>query len=201
MKRWAVIVLAVLLPQMLLAQGDLVTFSKSGGFYEEPFALSLRCEGNFQIRYTTNGSTPTAQSRLYEQSLLLDEKLYSQSDIYTVKTTIDEFFYAPESVRHCITLRAAAFDEGGNRVGSVVTQSYFIRSLGCDTHGLPVMALAADSLDLFDYERGILVPGAHFDPNDAYWTGNYYESGREWERFVNVEFYEPTDNSGINQQA
>ena len=201
MKRWVVIVLAVLLPQMLLAQGDLVTFSKNGGFYEEPFALSLQCEGNYQIRYTTNGSTPTAQSRLYEGSLLLDEHLYSQSDIYTIQTTIDELFYEPESVRHCITLRAAAFDDGGNRVGPVTTQSYFIRSLGCDTHGLAVMALAADSLALFDYDTGILVPGANFNPEDSYWTGNYYESGREWERLVNVEFYEFSDNSGINQQA
>ena len=201
MKRWVVIVLAVLLPQMLLAQGDLVTFSKNGGFYEEPFALSLQCEGNYQIRYTTNGSTPTAQSRLYEGSLLLDGQLYSQSDIYTIKTTIDELFYAPRSVQHCITLRAAAFDNEGQRVSHVVTQSYFIRSLGCDTHGLPVMALAADSLALFDHDTGILVPGANFNPEDSYWTGNYYESGREWERLVNVEFYELSDNSGINQQA
>ena len=201
MKRWAFIVLAVLLPQIILAQGDLVVFSKSGGFYEESFSLSMQCEGDFQIRYTTNGSVPTSQSRLYETSLLLDEELYSESDIYTIQTTIGELFYAPDSVQHCITLRAAAFDDDGNRVSPVVTQSYFIRALGCVTHGLPVIALCADSMDLFDYERGILVPGVHFDPNNSYWTGNFYESGMEWERLVNVEFYEPSDNTGINQQA
>lgn len=201
MKRWVAIVLAVLLPQMLLAQGDGVTFSKNGGFYKEPFSLSLQCEEGCQIHYTTNGSTPTVTSALYESPLFLNEQLYSKSDIYTIQTAIDELFYKPESVRHCITLRAAAFDDEGNRVGPVVTQSYFIRSLGCDTHGLPVMAICADSLDLFDYETGILVPGVHFDPNDVYWTGNYYESGREWERLVNVEYYEFSDNKGINQRA
>lgn len=201
MKRCLAIVLAVLLPLIVLAQGNLVVFSKAGGFYEEPFTLSLQSENNFEIRYTTNGSTPTAESKLYERPLLLDEELYSKSDIYLVQTAIDEFFYAPESVQHCITLRAAAFDEEGNRVGPVTTQSYFFRSLGCDTHGLPVMSIAADSASLFDFDTGILVPGANFNPENSYWTGNFYESGMDWERLVNVEFYEPFDNSGINQQA
>ena len=201
MNRRVAIVLAVLLPQIMLAQGDFVTFSKNGGFYEEAFTLSMHCEGDFEIHYTTNGSVPTAHSLLYHSPLPLNEELYSKSAIYTIPVAIEEFSYVPESVSHCITLRAAAFDAEGNRVGPVVTQSYFIQSLGCDTHGLPVMAINADSLELFDYETGILVPGAHFDPDDAYWTGNFYEIGREWERLVNVEFYEPSDNSGINQLA
>lgn len=189
----------LLLSQWIWAQT--VSFSAAGGFYDTPFELALQCNGGFQIRYTVNGNTPTGTSVLYESPLLLNEDLYSKSDIYTIQTACDELFYAPESVQHCITLRAAAFDGAGNRVGAVATQSYFIRSLGCDTHDLPVMALSADSLDLFDYETGILVPGVLFDPTDPYWSGNFYEEGREWERLVNVEFYEPSDNSGINQQA
>ena len=183
------------------AMGQTVTFSSVGGFYDEPFYLSLHCDDAFQIRYTTNGNQPVATSPLYDAPLYLDELLYSRSEVYTVQTTIDELFWVPERVDKCITIRAAAFDDVGNRVSPVVTQSYFIMSLGCDTHGLPVMAISADSLDLFGYEQGILVPGINFDPNDNYWTGNYYQSGRDWERLVNVEFYELSDNSGINQQA
>ena len=199
MKRWTLIGFVLLLSQLAWAQT--VTFSATGGFYDASFEVALQCNAAYQIRYTINGNTPTGTSALYEAPLWLDEDLYSKSDIYTIQTACEELFYAPESVRHCITLRAAAFDEGGNRVGPVTTQSYFIRSLGCVTHGLPVMAISADSLALFDYETGILVPGAFFDPDDSYWTGNFYQSGREWERLVNVEFYEPEDNSGINQQA
>lgn len=199
MKRMALIGLLLLLSQWAWTQA--VMFSATGGFYEASFELILQCNSAYQIRYTVNGNTPTGTSELYEAPLWLDEALYSKSDIYTIQTACEELFYVPESVRHCITLRAAAFDEGGNRVGPVTTQSYFIRSLGCNTHGLPVMAISADSLALFDYETGILVPGAFFDPDDSYWTGNFYQSGREWERLVNVEFYEPEDNSGINQQA
>ena len=199
MKRWTLIGFVLLLSQWMVAQT--VTFSAAGGFYDASFELALQCNGAYQIRYTTNGNNPTGTSALYESPLALDEALYSKSDIYTIQTACDELFFAPETVRHCITLRAAAFDEAGNRVGPVATQSYFIRSLGCDTHGLPVMAISADSLVLFDYDTGILVPGRYFDPAEAYWTGNFYQSGREWERLVNVEFYEPNDNSGINQQA
>ena len=43
MNRRVAIVLAVLLPQVMLAQGDLVTFSKNGGFYEDSFELALDC--------------------------------------------------------------------------------------------------------------------------------------------------------------
>ena len=199
MNRLTLIGFLLLLSQMAWAQT--VTFSAIGGFYDASFELALQCDAAYQIRYTINGNTPTGVSALYEAPLLLNEELYSKSNIYTIQTACDELFYAPESVQHCITLRAAAFDEAGNRVGPVTTQSYFIRSLDCDTHGLPVMAISADSLDLFDYDTGILVPGRCFDPSESYWTGNFYLSGREWERLVNVEFYEPSDNSGINQQA
>ena len=185
----------------LSAQEMRVIFSSPGGFYDESFSLSLHCSNPCQIRYTINGETPMAGSALYSEPLVMDASLYSKSDIYTIQTAIDDLFYAPELVQHCITIRAAAFDETGNRIGPVATQSYFIRALGCDTHGLPVMALAADSLALFDYDTGILVPGDCFDSSNDLWTGNHYQSGRDWERLVNVEFYEPYDNSGINQQA
>lgn len=200
MKRLFFIGLAVLLAQNLIAQTK-VFFSQQGGFYEESFPLEMWCSDGFHIRYTINGSTPADDAELYSEPLSLNKELYSKSDIYKIQTAIDELFFAPDSVQHCITLRAAAFDASGNRVGPVETQSYFIRSLGCDTHGLPVMVLSADSSVLFDYATGLFVPGANFNPDDPLWTGNFYESGREWERMVNVEFYEPDDNSGINQQA
>ena len=75
----------------------------------------------------------------------------------------------------------------------------FIKALGCDTHGLPVVSICADSLDLFGFEQGILVPGIHFDSLNPEISGNYFQKGREWERVSNVEFYDYSDNGGINQ--
>lgn len=183
------------------AQNDTVVFSAPGGFYEESFALQLfNVNTSNHIRYTTNGNRPDANSPLYSDSLYLDESLYSTSDIYTIINCPENEFYLPDSVQHCIVIRAAVFDENDSCVSAVKTNSYFIRSLGCDTHGLPAVSLCADSLDLFDYQRGIFVPGAWFDPLNPNWTGNYFQKGRNWERLMNIEFYE-LDNSGINQQA
>ena len=183
------------------AQNDKVLFSAQGGFYEDVFALQLsNTNPQNHIRYTVNGNTPTAQSALYEEPIVLDTSNYSKSDIYTIQISPDNLVFVPDSIQHCIVIRAAAFDANDSCVSPVTTNSYFIRALGCDTHGLPAVSLCADSLDLFDYERGIMVPGVFFDPLDFNWTGNYYQSGEEWERPTNIEFYE-LDNTGINQSA
>ncbi|MBQ3710674.1 MAG: CotH kinase family protein [Bacteroidales bacterium] len=195
-------VFLLLVPILGLAQpAEKVCFSVPGGFYEESPTLEMfPFYMNHHIRFTTNGSRPTAQSRLYTEPLLLDGSLYSTSDIYTIQVAPEKDMFYADSVGHCIVIRAAVFDENDNCISEVATNSYFIQSLGCDTHGLPVCSLCADSLDLFGFYRGILVPGSWFYPDLPDWTGNYFNKGPEWEKVCNVEFYEP-DNSGINQIA
>lgn len=184
---------------LAFAKAQEVTFSANGGFYDEPFALTLSCNQQDKvIHYTTNGNMPTAADPVYQAPLLFGEALYSHSDIFKVQNSPDQHWVCPQTVKKCIVIRAAAFDAFGNRVSPTVTQSYFLQSLGCDTHGLPVMSLCVDSLDLFDYETGIFVPGVYFDPENPDHTGNYFQTGKEWERPTNIEFYE-TDNQGINQ--
>lgn len=183
------------------AQNDTVLFSAQGGFYENVFSLEMfNYYPQYHIRYTTNGNRPTAQSPVYVGPLTLDARNYSKSDIYTIVNCPSEEFFAVDSVRHCIVIRAAVFNDAGQCISQVVTNSYFIKALGCDTHGLPAVSLCADSLDLFGYYRGIFVPGAWQSSSMPLWTGNYFGKGREWERLCNVEFYEH-DNRGINQQA
>ena len=192
---------AVLLLCLAFAKAQEVTFSTPGGFYDEPFALTLSCDMQDKvIHYTTNGNTPTATDPVYQEPLLLSEAFYSHSDIFKIQNSPDKHWVCPQTVKKCIVIRAAAFDAFGNRVSPIATQSYFLQALGCDTHGLPVMSLCVDSLALFDYETGIFVPGVYFDPNNPDHTGNYFQTGSEWERLCNIEFYE-ADNQGINQQG
>ena len=201
MKKRLFAILLCLASLSAVAQDWKVLFSANGGFYEETFELEMfsTCPQG-QIHYTTNGNTPTAQSEPYTAPLVLDASLYSKSDIYTIVNTIPSQFYLPDSIQHCIVIRAAVFDDRDSCISTVTTQSYFIRALGCDTHGLPVISIAADSLALFEHETGIFIPGASYDPADSTHTGNYCFKGREWERAINMEFYEP-NNQGINQQC
>ena len=192
---------AILCLRLAFADAQEVTFSDKGGFYDNPFELTLSCtHQDMVIHYTTNGNNPTTSDPVYHEPLLLDESLFSHSDIYTIPDCPPELWFQPDSVQKCIVIRAAAFNENGVRIGKVTTNSYIIKSIGCDSHGLPVVSICADSLDLFDYERGIFVPGASFDPWNPGETGNYYQTGRAWERPINFEFIE-SDNTGVNQQA
>ncbi|MBR0539702.1 MAG: chitobiase/beta-hexosaminidase C-terminal domain-containing protein [Bacteroidales bacterium] len=197
-KSCRVILLLLFFPFILLGQTDTVLFSSRGGFYDESFTLVLESQQGHRIRYTVNGETPTASSTLYNGPFLLDEQCFSRSNIHTIVNCIPSIYHAVTDVERVIVIRAAAFDDYDNCVSSIVTNTYIIKSLGSDTHGLPVVSIAADSLALFDYNTGIFVPGVNYDPADSIHTGNYYQRGIEWERRINVEFYE-TNNWGINQ--
>ena len=182
------------------AQEEQVQFSSGGGIYESSFWLRLSgAHRRHHIRYTTDGNNPTATSALYKAPLWLDERLYSQADIYKIPISPEHLAYVPDSVPHAIVIRAAVFDENDSCISPTVTNTYFIKSLGFVDDGYALVSLCADSLALFDQETGIFVPGVYRDPNDPNRTGNYYQTGRKWERLANVEFYEPDDNSGINQ--
>lgn len=191
--------LLLLITTVSTAQNETVIFSANGGFYTHCFTLSLDCIfPSHHVRYTTNGHTPTASSPLFETPLFLDASLYSNADIYTIQVSPEDLIYVPDSICHAIVIRAAVFDENDSCVSQTGTQTYFINDLGFDAHGFGVLSICADSLDLFDYETGIFVPGVHWDPEWPDNTGNYFQRGKEWERAVNVEFYE-SDNRGINQ--
>lgn len=70
-----------------------------------PFSLELfNYYPQNHIRYTTNGNRPTAQSPLYDEPLILDENLYSKSDIYTIVNCPEIQFYLLDSVQHCIVI-------------------------------------------------------------------------------------------------
>ena len=163
--RWILFLLLFAFRSELFSQTE-VMFSHQGGFYDEPFALSLECSDlDCHIRYTTNGGIPTENSKCYGMPLFLDESLYSISDIYTLPIAPVFESFVPDSVQHAIVIRAAAFDGNGERVSDVVTKTYLIRALGCDHHGLAVVSVCADSLSLFDYDTGIFVPGVYLIQN------------------------------------
>lgn len=200
MKRILLFVSLIIVSLNVFAQVEKVSFSHSGGFYENPFSLVLsNVNPQNTIRFTTNGNSPTAQSQLYSEPLTMDENLYSKSDIYTIQTAPEHLFYLPETVLHAIVIRAAVFDSNDECISNVFTNTYLINSLGCADDGLAVISVCADSLSLFDNETGIFVPGINWNPLDPELTGNYYQSGDLWERLINFEFYEPDDNSGVNQ--
>lgn len=177
-------------------------FLQPGGIYDNTLELNITSSyPGAQIRFTTNGNDPDTTSQTWNNAVVLDQSFYSQDEIFSIPispATSDDFY--PEEVDRTIIIRAAAFDELGNKISNTVTQSYFIRELDQREYALPVISIAANHDDLFDFEIGIFVPGFHWDSTNPVWTGNYFNRGQDWERNINLEFYE-TGSNGINQMS
>ncbi|MGN1109663.1 MAG: CotH kinase family protein, partial [Oscillospiraceae bacterium] len=169
---------------------DRVGFSLPSGFYSENISVELTAEGDQQIYFTTDGSDPKPES----------------GNVYTQPIEIN----ATSEVR-ASTIKAAAAGEDGT-LGAVYTVSYVI---GQDVDSrfdddTLVFVLSTDPYNLYDYEYGIAVPGKVYDdyvkehpgeeiPYNA--PGNYYMTGREWERPIYVEVFENDGTKVIDQAA
>lgn len=69
-------------------------FSHPHGFYEQPFSLAITLEGGlsvgaFDVRYTTDGSTPTSESRRYTQPLVIEGTTILRAAIFDADTISD----------------------------------------------------------------------------------------------------------------
>lgn len=181
---------------------ETVIFSQSGGIYNDVFTLSIT--GNSAgstIRYTTDGTKPTAVSSIYSAPLQLDASYQTTENISQIQIAPTGKFSPPsvEDVLKPIVIRAAIFDSQGLVLSEIETHSYFIKTLGIDHFSLPILSICAEHDDLFDNETGIFVPGIHWDENTPDWTGNYYERGIEWEKEAHVEFYDNNNQVGFKQ--
>lgn len=167
---------------------DKVSFSVPSGFYSENISVELFGDGD--IWFTTDGSDPgNGVGELYSQPIEIN---------------------ATQEVR-ASTIKAAAVRTDGT-VGSIHTVSYVVgqdvnERFGSETL---IFVLSTDPYNLYDYEYGIAVPGKIYDdyvaehpgeeiPYTA--PGNYFQTGREWERPIYVEVFESSGNKVIDQAA
>lgn len=179
-----------------------ILFSKSGGIYD---FLGKKLElftpdTQYFIRYTIDGSVPKYNSLFYEGSISLDSSTLSPSFISREEISLPDYFNPPakENVKKAIVIRAALFDEHERRVSDIFTQSYFLQNLGNYFENIPIISLAIDPNSLLNYDTGIFVKGANYNPHVDWWTGNFQMRGSEWERYASLEFYE-FDTIGFKQ--
>lgn len=212
---WAAALLTVLLT--LCACSDIFgtavpeapVLSHETGSYEKSFTLTVAADRRATVRYTLDGSEPTADSPEFPAEGLLIEDRSDQpnalSAIPAAQFTV-ESTHSPGTVTKGTVVRAAAFNRRGE-CGEVITETYLV---GLDYDGVKVISLVMDAADLFDYERGIYVFGkAHDDwmaedPDAKYaqtWEvqGNFSQTGREWERDVLVQVIDEEGELGIEQ--
>ncbi len=189
--------------------GKGIHYSHASGFYTGDILLELGTIGdNLTIRYTTNGSKPSNGSPVYTGDITLSDDYDHLSDISEIPTTplsgnsyLDVYKWnEPINVNKSHVIRFAVFEEDALS-SQIYTKNYFINSPS--NYSFPVVSLAIDSLSLFDHDTGIYVPGSYFDQQGFNWIaeGNYHLRGEDWEREVNVTYFDQENSTIFSTDA
>ena len=164
-------------------------FSVPGGIYTANVTLELSsADDGVTIRYTLDGSEPTATAPIYSHALTLSNRTSAANDLSEIPTNVSdpgppyyEGWQHPDGkVFKFSVVRARAFREGAMASPSV-SQSYIVDAAGTNRFTLPIVSIATDKANLFDDHIGIYTPA-----NDNMW-----QKGKEWERPGSIEFFEP----------
>ncbi len=172
---------------------DPPAFSLPAGCYtqsEISVAISLPPDvANGEIRYTLDGSEPTADSPVYGAPLTLDSSTARNNNAYIPTNNngdpgppFYEGWQPPASQPFRINVLRARVFAPGAAPGRVQTASYIQHPSGAARYSIPVVSVVTDPANLFGNERGIYVPG---------WYNNMFQEGSAWERPGNIEFFEP----------
>lgn len=184
--------------------------SHQTGVYDSGFTLTASSSGNTTIRYTLDGSEPTADSTIFPADGLTVSDRSGEpnllSGISASKFTT-ESNHIPPKVSKATVVRAAAFNSSGE-CSETVTATFFV---GLDYSDIKIVSLVLDSSSLFDYETGIYILGKAYDdwvkndPENAAkaesWQleGNFSQKGRDWEREVLLQVIDENGSLGIEQ--
>ncbi|WP_167553053.1 CotH kinase family protein [Evansella clarkii] len=184
-------------------------FSQAGGFYDEEFNLEIQATvEDAAIYYTLDGSEPDPENNeentyLYEEPITISERSGENLNLAHIRTnfiTDDRRAWnePAEPLPLGTVVRAAMVDENGS-ASAISTNTYFVDN----QVSLPVISLSTNPDNFFGEEEGIYVPGVNYNTerNSPDASGNYYERGREWERPVHIEFFEPNGQLAFSQDA
>jgi hypothetical protein len=204
-------------------------FSNPAGFYSDSFTLYLSSPNSGDtILYTVDGSEPnidhvggkyytTKQDYSSTDTINLSYRtfIYTAAGIPIKNNQSDtnklsmirpspNWWTAPQTnVNKNRVVRAVAY-QTGSKCSKIQTNSFFVDPSAENRYSLPVVSISTNEDNLFDYYRGIHVPGKfYYDyaPLGGYWpkiTANYNRKGREWERPAMIEYF---DNQGIRAVA
>ncbi len=169
-------------------------FSVAPGFYDAPVTLQItHPDPGAVLRYTLDGSDPTEDSPVWSGEPMLIQDRSSEPNAHSMIPT--NFIassgrgWAPPigQVNKATIVRVKAF-KSGSIASATRTGTYLVKP--GHRYTLPIVAINTDFKHLFDFNTGIYVPGVNYvSGNEA--TGNYYQTGDEWERPASLEVFAP----------
>ncbi len=187
---------------------DAVHFSHPSGFYTHAFELLIiNSDSTATVCYSLDGSDPTPHSKVFTSPLHIHFEPDKPNNLSTINTTAPEAEHpytwrAPEQpVFNATVIKARSF-RNGKPASPIYTQTYFVHpDIFSKYNHLPVISIVTDSLHLFDYESGIFVSGVSLDPKGESVYGNFSQRGKDWERPVEIMYFEGNGELAFQQQA
>lgn len=180
--------------------------SHKSGFYEDGFELSFDYDKNYRLYYTLDGSEPTTNSTLYTKPIKMNDRSSEEDVLSKISTTSVEWKKPLTKSFKAAVIRFRVF-ENETPVSDIITNSYFIAPNMKNKYSFPIISLVTDRDNLFSYDKGIYVLGK----SRAWWKSrnrgakpgrgsfaNYTRRGREWERPVHIEWFEPDGTEGFS---
>lgn len=189
----------------------LTRFSKPGGFYDGPVKITLSAgdppsvKGSVEEGGFPDVSAPSsiAATDTFGPGSMADPNASAPSSIaapdlqiyYTLDgsyPTASSFLYTDSiEITATTAVRAIVIDENAIP-GIATTQTYFIN----EPQHLPVFSMVTNPEHLYSDETGIMVQGTNGVP--GYCTDIPHNLAQDWERPVNLEFYEQGSQQVLN---
>lgn len=180
-------------------------FLLPGGFYvtTQTLALSATLPGA-EIRYTLDGSDPSATSPLYSAPLQIADRSSEPIQFANIRTTgtqtangIVPWLPPVGNVYKGTIVRARQFSAGIS--STVDSQAYFVSPDALTRYaGLPVASIIIATKDLFSAAEGLYVLGPDPGTTVPYVSANFQQS---WEKPGKFEYFTPSRQRVLNQQV
>jgi len=175
---------------------NLISYSHPGGFYTNPFNLTINSLNGDTVRYCLDGSEPGPDDMVYETPLPMNK--YAAVSTYLCETPSSppqsminyKAWVSPAQPEERIKVFRFASFRAGKRTSDIGSVSYLVDKSIMKRFSMPVISLLTNPRNLVDYDSGIYVPGIHYDKADPQWTGNYFQKGEQWEKPVHLEYFE-----------
>jgi len=179
---------------------DTLISSHDGGFYNEAFTLELsKMSDDTKIYYTTDGSIPDEESLEYAGPMDITSRTGEENTISDINT--GPFWVPPEEDVFKVNVIRAIVISDGCPSSNLITNTYLVDENIYNRYHFPVISISTDRSSLFGKNKGIYVPGKLQTYDDSYSTGNYFESGSDWERQVHLEFFNTEGSLEFEQDA